>query len=253
MAPFLFNSSFLPRPLLNAEGFYGRRMAYLQKKSATSAKHPHGKQGGSFYENRRPPGRVSMKTLWPPPPRRFLRLHRYGGDPPRLYPTPDVPTSERNTFLFPFVIGTPLWTHLELSQWRRLQNNRILRDVDKYLYYAIIFSVRLFFEPRGEDMIGISVSFCIRDIVKGVTQLETVEKIIGGTSCRDSQAWDAVVASYRKTYWSFAPDRCEAIFRQLQEEGKIFQPRLTDNRTPKLATGKGIVHWVAAESEIQWC
>ena len=104
-------------------------------------------------------------------------------------------------------------------------------------------------------MIGLSVSFCVRDIVAGKMALEQVEKIVAGTACPDDEAWERVIKAYRDSYWRESPDQCEQILRQLLAEGKIYQPALDleNGRRPLLATDDGIIHWVNAESEIKWC
>jgi hypothetical protein len=102
-------------------------------------------------------------------------------------------------------------------------------------------------------MIGISVSFCVQDILRGKVGIEQVEKIIAGTSCRNSAEWNSCIELYRSHYWQDDPEKGEQIFRQLLAEGKIFQPCLKTRKVPLLATDHGIIHWVKAESEIRWC
>ncbi len=98
-------------------------------------------------------------------------------------------------------------------------------------------------------MIGISVSFCVRDIVTREVAIDQVEKIVGGTSCSDSVAWNRCIETYRKSYWRDSPDECEAVLRKLLAEGKIFQPRLENGKYPLILNG---AHWVDTESEIMW-
>ena len=106
-----------------------------------------------------------------------------------------------------------------------------------------------------KSMIGLSVSFCVRDIVVGKMALDQVEKIVAGTKLPDVEAWERCIKMYRESYWRENPDQCEQTLRQLLAEGKIYQPALDpeNGRRPHLATDKGIIHWVNAESEIKWC
>ena len=104
-------------------------------------------------------------------------------------------------------------------------------------------------------MIGLSVSFCVSDIVAGKVALDKVEKIVAGTKLPDSEAWERCIKTYRESYWRKNPDQAERILRQLLAEGKIYQPALDpeNGRRPHLASDNGIIHWVNAESEIKWC
>ncbi len=104
-------------------------------------------------------------------------------------------------------------------------------------------------------MIGLSVSFCVRDIVRGkdrdgkVVAIEDVEKIISGTKADSPEVWDEIIARYKKTYWVGMETQCEIVLRQLIAEDKIVQPRLTTGEAPYV----GGSAWVQSESEIQWC
>jgi hypothetical protein len=102
-------------------------------------------------------------------------------------------------------------------------------------------------------MIGLSVSFCVRDIVAGKVPLADVEKIIAGTNAPTLEVWEGVVKHYRDVYWRNNPDECERVFRQLLAEGKIHQPRVEGGRPPLLAGHKGVTKWVNSESEIRYC
>ncbi len=99
-------------------------------------------------------------------------------------------------------------------------------------------------------MIGLSVSFCIRDIVSGTVPLAKVQKIIGGTSILIEQGIDEFVKYYCQVYWHEYAEEAERVFRQILAEGKIEQPRLLDkNHFPNISNGK---LWVENEQEIVW-
>mgnify|MGYP001440969587 CR=1 FL=1 len=94
-------------------------------------------------------------------------------------------------------------------------------------------------------MIGLSVSFCVRDVAKGVAP--AFDKIFAGTSCTTAEEWDDVIARYKEVYWR-GLDNAEAICRQLIADGKIVQTRLETGKAPYVGQG----HWVESEDQIQW-
>jgi hypothetical protein len=101
--------------------------------------------------------------------------------------------------------------------------------------------------------IGLSLSFCVQDILRGKVKLEDVSKIIASTKVSRPQhstlaVWDEVLDRYAETYWAENPDEGERIARQLIEEGRVFQPRLENGKHPYIGEG----HWVESESEIVW-
>lgn len=98
-------------------------------------------------------------------------------------------------------------------------------------------------------MIGLSVSFCIRDIIEDRMDPKTVEKIVGGISAPTPAVIDGIIRIYREVYWDEDPDACEKLFRQMLSDGKIEQPLLTKGIAPMLA---GVGHWVESESDIEW-
>jgi hypothetical protein len=97
-------------------------------------------------------------------------------------------------------------------------------------------------------MIGLSVPFCIRDLVEDRVSPAVVEKIIGSTEAETPDEINELVRQFRAVYWYANPGACERLFRSLLSEGKIEQPRITTGRTPLIANG----HWVASEDDITW-
>ena len=79
--------------------------------------------------------------------------------------------------------------------------------------------------------IGLSLSFCVRDILAGKVPEGSVDKIVSSTSCRSDDDWEELIQRYRETYWRKDPNEGEAILRRLLEAGKIEQPRLSDPRS----------------------
>jgi len=95
-------------------------------------------------------------------------------------------------------------------------------------------------------MIGLSISFCVAQIVRGKMPRERVAKIIAGTKADSQEAWDSVIERYRDIYWRGIEDDAEKLLREMLAEGKIEQPRLVSGQAPCLAFG----YWVESENEI---
>jgi hypothetical protein len=87
--------------------------------------------------------------------------------------------------------------------------------------------------------IGLSLSFCVKDIAAGVIPIEEVIGIRSATAVTSTAGWDRLIAEYRQTYWAFDPEACEAIARRLIASEGIIQPRLEDKATAAIANG----HW----------
>lgn len=77
--------------------------------------------------------------------------------------------------------------------------------------------------PEATKLTGLSISFCIKDIMLGKITEGEVEKVIGGTSVRTSEQWEELIELYRRIYWRAFPDKAEALFRKMLAEGRIDQ------------------------------
>lgn len=93
-------------------------------------------------------------------------------------------------------------------------------------------------------MIGLSLSFCIRDILSGYTDLSNVKYII--TSVMPKNGLDEIIAQYMKTYWRDYPEtRVRDVINQIE----LYHPRLEDPyHYPNIGEGR----WVNSENEIIW-
>jgi hypothetical protein len=78
-------------------------------------------------------------------------------------------------------------------------------------------------------VIGLSMSFCVRDIIKGKVKIENVVFISAATKARTEADWESVFAAYKQWYWKENPEEGERIARQLISDGLIIQPRLENN------------------------
>jgi hypothetical protein len=114
---------------------------------------------------------------------------------------------------------------------------------------------------NSTKLIGLSLSFCVRDIVEGKVAYEQVTKLITGTCAPDDKEWELLMKDYLAWYWwgtegakiRPADERkakaAIAIANRLRSEGKIEQPRHSTGMCPQwFHDGR----WVRDESEIQW-
>ena len=89
-------------------------------------------------------------------------------------------------------------------------------------------------------MIGLSLSFCVKDIIEGRVKLSEVDCIVSGTSIGGPPEMEEVIRSYQRSYWYNKPHLAEAVAWQLYHTRRIHQPRLTKREAPKVAFG----HWI---------
>jgi len=71
-------------------------------------------------------------------------------------------------------------------------------------------------------LVGLSLSFCIRDILAGRVKAEDVECIITATAC--SNIYD-IIDDYSQDYWA-GYEKSDIINLLKQLEDRIIQPRL---------------------------
>lgn len=95
-------------------------------------------------------------------------------------------------------------------------------------------------------MIGLSLSFCVSDILEGKIEEGKVSRIIAATAARNEADWQEVFAYYRKTYWRVDPKLGESIARRLIKAGKVEQPRLWGKGYPDINNG----HWCVDASDV---
>lgn len=79
---------------------------------------------------------------------------------------------------------------------------------------------------KKSNKIGLSLSFCVNDILKGIIKEEEVTKIIASTDASTPKDWEVVIGEYKKRYWKDNPEEGEAITRRLLKADKIKQPRV---------------------------
>ncbi len=99
-----------------------------------------------------------------------------------------------------------------------------------------------------DSKVGLSLSFCVLDILHGEVKEEEVKEIIAGTNAASPGQWDEVMRVYRKSYWYENPEEGEAIARRLLRAGKIRQPRQEGKTAHNIAKG----HWIKASEVGEW-
>ena len=86
--------------------------------------------------------------------------------------------------------------------------------------------------------IGLSLSFCVQDIIEGKVALEDVEKIITGTKFGDRDEFiDNMISSYMSTYWRKHPEEGFKTAVYLWDRGMLDQPRTRGEEPPNLGNG----------------
>ena len=99
-----------------------------------------------------------------------------------------------------------------------------------------------------DSKVGLSLSFCIADILRGnVAEIE-VKEIISGTKAADEKSFNDVVEIYKGSYWHINPEEGEAIAKRLYAAGKIKQPRLEKEVDHNISDG----HWIEPDQAEAW-
>lgn len=77
--------------------------------------------------------------------------------------------------------------------------------------------------------IGVSLSFCIKEMINGDKRLSDVMGIISNTKFTDDEQFIKLCTGYGKTYWKEDPQLGFAIAHYLRGADAIFQPRAEDD------------------------
>jgi len=72
---------------------------------------------------------------------------------------------------------------------------------------------------------GLSLSFCIGDIMRGLVAESDVEFLVAGTKAPNDEVWQYVVEHYKKVYWNKWPEEAAALANRLRDSNMIRQPR----------------------------
>lgn len=77
-----------------------------------------------------------------------------------------------------------------------------------------------------ERLIGLSLSFCIKDVIEGHVEESEIKEINARTLAFCDEDWSNILAIYCQSFWQKEPDKAREIFYRLLSAGKIKQPRL---------------------------
>ena len=108
-------------------------------------------------------------------------------------------------------------------------------------------------KERGETIkpdsrVGLSLSFCVRDIMRGNVQEEEVKQVIAATDAKSPAEWKKLIDDYKKIYWGGDPDKGAEIANRLFQAGKIRQPRTEGKKPHNISSG----HWIDASQVENW-
>lgn len=82
-------------------------------------------------------------------------------------------------------------------------------------------------------MIGLSLSFCIQDIIDGLVNIDDVERLVTGTRWTEADIQERL-DYYCTNYWNSNPELARQVFWQLWNSGRIEQPRLQGDESHRL-------------------
>ena len=92
--------------------------------------------------------------------------------------------------------------------------------------------------------IGLSLSFCVRDIIKGKVDADEVLCIVANTMVSNDVDFFKVVETYSNVYWVDDPYEGKKVAMRFWREGLIVQPRLRGKHCHYVGDG----HWLEVES-----
>jgi len=86
--------------------------------------------------------------------------------------------------------------------------------------------------------VGLSLSFCIRDIANGVIDEEEVDYIVTACYVDSTHPFIDVVRTYREGYWLDNPE-CVRIAFRMYKRGQLLFPRVEERPVINISSG----HW----------
>lgn len=95
-------------------------------------------------------------------------------------------------------------------------------------------------------LIGLSLSFCIADIINGRVNRDDVLYIITGTRIRNVNEFNRVLDSYEDCYWTTNPSLGRKIATDFYNRGMLLQPRIQGGDGPAIFDGA----WAKVTKEI---
>jgi len=86
-------------------------------------------------------------------------------------------------------------------------------------------------------LIGMSLSYCISDIINGRVDKNDVMFIVSGTRITCKHDLDEVLENYARWNWSNNPENSKSLAREFYNRGMIIQPRVLGYDAPTLENG----------------
>jgi hypothetical protein len=99
-------------------------------------------------------------------------------------------------------------------------------------------------EKKG--LIGLSLSFCVGEMVRNNISEGDVQKIVTSTRAPDRDIFLDVCNKYAKSYWNDCAGKAIALAMSMYDNGKIEQPRCEGKPCHTICNG----HWADDESDI---
>lgn len=96
-------------------------------------------------------------------------------------------------------------------------------------------------------LIGLSLSYCIKDLINGRVDKNDVMFIVSGTRIMCKHDLDCVLANYAKYEWQENPENAMSLARELYNRGMIIQPRVMGLNAPHVADG----WWAKVSREVE--
>ncbi len=87
-------------------------------------------------------------------------------------------------------------------------------------------------------LVGLSLSFCVSDIINGLIDRNDVLYIISGTRVRNGNELADLINNYVRFYWQDNPELGREIALDLFNRGMILQPRLSGGDAPCVVEGR---------------
>ena len=90
---------------------------------------------------------------------------------------------------------------------------------------------------KGRYMIGLSFSYCVKDIASGVVDIDNVERVEAGTLIRSDEKFQSWMDQIEPVYWQGLP-KARSIAEKLWKDGRVYQPRLHGEEPANIASGR---------------
>lgn len=91
-----------------------------------------------------------------------------------------------------------------------------------------------------KGLIGLSLSFCIGEMVRNHIRESDVAKIVSATCAYTREEFVEVCDQYAECYWKDFPEEAKSLALFMYDNGRVEQPRLYNGVCYSIADG----HWI---------